>query len=75
MLFLDTCDFRASPLTPLCPLYHHQTMRKMLAFNKNTDFVLHTNIRNDPDIVMVCLDVMTPRKAHTFLGYGEVVFF
>ena len=23
-LFLNTSDFRAYPLTPLCPLYHHQ---------------------------------------------------
>ena len=23
-LFLDICDFRAFPLTALCPLYHHQ---------------------------------------------------
>ena len=25
-LFLNTCDFRAYPLTPLCPLYHHHVL-------------------------------------------------
>ena len=33
-LFLNTCDFRAYPLTPLCPLYHHQTILNSQEFSR-----------------------------------------